>query len=298
MIPATGRERMRGYLLILAAAVLWGTFGTVARVALAAGMTPMELAFWRAALGGGCFAAHAVVRRRGPVALRDMPMVVVFAVIGVAGFYFSYLEAVRQGGVALAAMLLYTAPAWVAAASAVLFRERLTTRVVGAIAITLTGVTLVALATGDVRASGGAIGWGLVASVTYAAYYIFGKRYFGQYDAATLLAWALPIGALCLAATVSFHAHPARAWWATAYLALVPTYLAYLLYGAALVRVPATRAATVATIEPVVAATLAYLVWGEALSALAYGGGALVAAGVLMVTTAPGDLAVSAPVDA
>ena len=58
----------------------------------------------------------------------------------------------------------------------------------------------------------------------------------------------------------------------------MPTYLAYLVYGLGLRRLPATRASTVATLEPVVAAALAYLVWGEALRPLGYAGAVLVLA--------------------
>jgi len=66
---------------------------------------------------------------------------------------------------------------------------------------------------------------------------------------------------------------------------VVPTYGAYLLYGLGLTRVEATSGATVATIEPVAAAVLAYFVWGEALRATGYAGAALVLAGVLLVAT-------------
>ena len=70
-----------------------------------------------------------------------------------------------------------------------------------------------------------------------------------------------------------------------AFIALVPTYLAYFVYGLGLRRVEATRAATVATLEPVVAAALAYALWGEALGATGYVGGLLVLIGVLTIAT-------------
>jgi DME family drug/metabolite transporter len=63
----------------------------------------------------------------------------------------------------------------------------------------------------------------------------------------------------------------------------VPTFLALQVYSAGLKRIAATSAVTVATLEPVVAALLAYLVWGEALGALGYFGAALVLAGVLVM---------------
>ena len=41
-----------GYILILLAAVCWGLIGPVAKLAFREGVEPLEVAFWRAALGG------------------------------------------------------------------------------------------------------------------------------------------------------------------------------------------------------------------------------------------------------
>ena len=61
------------------------------------------------------------------------------------------------------------------------------------------------------------------------------------------------------------------------------TYGAYLAYSAGLARLEATRAATVATIEPVIAAALAFTFWGERFAPLGYVAACLVLAGVIMM---------------
>ena len=278
-----------GYLWIVLAAVLWGTLGPTARLPLRDGVEPLELGFWRALLGGALFAAHAIAHRRARIARRDLPAVGAFALLGVALFYVSYFRAVRAGGAALAAILLYTAPAWVALASALWLHERVTRRTLLALALTLGGVALVALGSGSggagVRVGVPALAWGLTAGLAYATYYLFGKRWLAHHDMATVLAWALPLGALALLPMVRFAPKSGATWLALGFLAVVPTYLAYLAYGAGLRRLEATRAATVATLEPVVAAALAYGLWGEALRPLGYAGAALVLAGVLVTAT-------------
>lgn len=288
-----------GYLWIVLAAVLWGTLGPAARLALRDGVEPLELGFWRALVGGALFAAHALARRRVRIAPRDLPAIGAFALVGVALFYVAYFRAVRAGGAALAAILLYTAPAWVALASTVWLKERLTARTLGALALTLGGVALVALGSGadagGVRLGAASLTWGLVAGLAYAVYYLFGKRYFARYEAPTVLACALPVGALALLPAVRFAPKGAATWAVLLFIAAVPTYLAYLVYGLGLRRLPATRAATVATLEPVVAAALAYAVWGEALRPLGYAGAALVLAGVLAIATAGSASAEPAP---
>jgi len=282
-----------GYAYIIAAALLWATIGPAARFALRASIAPLEISFWRATIGGLLFALHAVARGRLRIARRDLPAVGGFALFGVTILYWSYFRAVELGGAALAAILLYTAPAWVAIAAALWLGERLTARKSLAVAMTLAGIALVAFGSGTgvsgVRGPAAArvpaIAWGLLSGLAYAVYYLFGKRYFARYEASTLFAYALPIGAVLLLPMVSFASKSAAAWLVLLFLGVVPTYMAYLLYSFGLARLEATRAATVATLEPVAAAALAYVVWGEALRALGYAGAALVLAGVLLVAT-------------
>ena len=236
------------------------------------------------------------MRGRLRIARHDLPAVGGFALLGVTIFYWSYFRAVQLGGAALAAILLYTAPAWVALAAALWLGERLTMRKSLAVVLTLTGIALVALGSGSsglgdaslsaTRAT--ALAWGLLAGLAYAAYYLFGKRYFARYEASTLFAYALPLGAALLLPAVTFAPKSAGDWVVLLFLGVVPTYGAYLLYSIGLARVEATRAATVATLEPVAAAALAYAVWGEALRGLGYVGGSLVLAGVLLVATERG----------
>jgi DME family drug/metabolite transporter len=290
-MPAT--TPILGYLCIALAAALWGSLGVVSRGILAAGVDPLELSVWRATIAGVLFAVHAIARRRVRVARADYPVLGVFAVTGVSVFYLSYLFAVRTGGAALAAILLYTAPAWVALASALWLHEPMTQRKLAALATTLVGVAFVALGAGGdgtgLRIGPAALGWGLLSGLAYASYYLFGKRYFVRYEAATLFMYVLPLGALFLLPLVHFVHKSAATWGWIVFLGVVPTYVALQLYEAGLRRVEATRAVTVATLEPVVAAGLAYAVWGEALRPLGYAGAALVLVGVLLMSAAPTD---------
>ena len=277
-----------GYLCIALAATLWGSLGVISRLVLSAGVSPLELSFWRASLAGALFAIHALSRGRVRVARGDVGALVAFAVVGVSVFYLSYLFAVQTGGAALAAILLYTAPAWVALASAIWLHEPMTPRKLGALAVTLVGVALVAIgapqAEGGLRIGPAALGWGLLSGLAYACYYLFGKRYFTRYEAPTLFMYALPLGALLLLPAVTFVPKSASTWGWIAFVSAVPTYLALRLYEAGLTRVEATRAVTVATLEPVIAAILAFAVWGEALRPIGYAGAALVLTGVLVMS--------------
>lgn len=280
----TSVERRWGYGAVLLAAVLWGLLGPVSRVAYAAGVEPQEVAFWRAVLGGALFGVHALALRRLRIARRDLPVVAVFGLCGVALLFASYQLAIRAGGAALAAVLLYTAPAWVALLTWLLRLERMDRVKLTALGLALVGVALVSLGHGGgVHLSAAALFWGLLSGFAYALYYLFGKRYFPRYPSPTLFFPAFLVGALGLLPAVHFHPKPPAAWAAVIFLGVFSTYGAYFVYSLGLARLEATRAATVATLEPVVAGAVAFAWWGELLSPSGYLGAGLILAGVVLV---------------
>ncbi len=278
---------LSGYLRILCAAAFWGLIGPVARIALAEGMPPLEVAFWRTTFGWLFFALQAVIMRSTRISPRDLPLVGAFGLCGIAGLFGSYVLAVQAGGAALASVLLYTAPAWVAIMSRLLFREAMTPLKILSLALTMGGVALVCMGPGDTLGSGAGIGpaavlFGLASGFTYALYYIFGKFYQGRYTTPTLFLWAMPVGALALSPAVTFHAWPIHVWLSVLGLGFCSTWLAYSVYYSGLKRLEATRAAVVATLEPVIAALLAWLMWDERFGPLGYLGSAAILAGVLV----------------
>ncbi len=278
---------LRGYLFIMAAAVMWGIIGPISRLAFSEGIAPMEVAFWRAVLTWGFFGAHAVIRREVRMAKKDLPAVVVFGLTGVTFFYGSYQIAVNTGGAALAAVLLYTAPAWVAALSRIFFREEMTPLKILAVILTLVGVTGVSMGSEgpgpDVRIGYQAIMAGLMAGFCYSMYYVFGKHFSNRYTSPNLFLYILPIGAVTLFPWVEFSHKTPAAWAAMLTLAFVCTYGAYYCYYLGLKHLEATRAAITATLEPVVAAIVAYFWWNESFSLIGYAGSALILSSVLLM---------------
>jgi drug/metabolite transporter, DME family len=287
--PTDRHHELRGLALVATAAVLWGLLGPVARLALREGVEPLELGFWRAAIAGALCLVFSRARGAAPLRRVDLPGVVAFGVVCVALFYASYFFAVELTGAALAAILLYTAPAWVALGGFLWYGERLTPRSVLAVALTLLGVAAVSLDSGEVAGIHlGGIAWGLAAGLSYALYYLVGRRYFREYGTLNVMAYALPVGALVLLPLVSFTPKGWVSWLTILFIAVVPTFAAYLIYGAGLIRVAPTRAATTAAIEPLVAALVAFAVWNERFGVPGSIGAALVLAGVFVTATARG----------
>jgi drug/metabolite transporter, DME family len=281
---------LSGYAFVLSAAVLWALIGPIARFPIAEGVQPLEIAFWRAALAGALYLLHSRLRGRFAIGVRDLIPITSFGVFGVAFFFGAYLLAVAAGGAALASVLLYTAPAWVAVGAWLWLGERLDRRTLLALVIAVAGLAIVAFGArpeggAQPRFSVAAIGWGLASGLAYALYYLIGKRYFRRLGTESVLAIALPVGGLVLLPFVHFTQKSPTSWAAIVFIAVVPTYVAYLLYGAGLMRIAATRAATIAAVEPVVAAAVAFAIWGEQLGRWGYAGSLLVLSAVVLIAT-------------
>ncbi|MFH1982795.1 MAG: EamA family transporter [Pseudomonadota bacterium] len=281
-------KRLTGYLWIWAAAVLWGILGPVSRAAFDEGVQPLEVALWRAVLAWMCFAVHAAATRQVRIETRDILPVGVFAVLGVAMFYGAYQLAIRSGGAALASVLLYTAPVWVTIMSRIFFKESITLVKIAAVTMTVAGVAAVGtdggrMGTGTVTAGVAAIGYGLLAGFCYSAYYIFGKYFSGRYTSPNLFLYMLPVGALCLLPWVTFSHKTPTAWLSLAAVAVISTYGAYFCYYNSLKYLEPSRASVSATLEPVVAAVVAFFWWGEVMGVAGYLGSVMIIASVLVM---------------
>jgi DME family drug/metabolite transporter len=274
---------IKGYLYIAAAALLWGILGPFSKLAFSQGLQPMEVAFWRAVLAWGLFGIHAAVTKSLRMKIRDLPMVIIFAVSGVTLFYGTYQLAIRHGGAALASVLLYTAPAWVVVIARFTFSERLTRPKMTALALTLIGIVCVAGGGGSIQMTGSALFFGLAAGFCYSFYYIFGKYFSTRYSSPNLFVYLLPIGAATLLPWVDFSSKSAACWGALVCIAVLSTYGAYFCYYIGVKHLEASRAAIAATLEPVMAAVVAYFWWGESFGVTGYAGSTLILLAVILM---------------
>jgi DME family drug/metabolite transporter len=269
-----GRPQALGYVLTLLAAVLWASMGLFYRSLIEEyGLRPLTVVFVRATVAALALWLALGLGRPRLLALkrRDLPFFVAFGLLGVALFYAVYVYAVDLAGVGVAAVLMYTAPAWVTVLSVPLFGERLTTPKMTALLLALLGAALVGRVYDLVglRLNGLGIAAGMGASLGYAAYVLFCKAAARRgYRPWTALAFALAFGALFLAPLQSpdelallLATPPALA--RALILGLVLTLGAGLAFNAALAVLPASVVSIVATVEPVIAMLLAYLLLGE-----------------------------------
>ena len=288
------RGTVRGYLLVAAAAGLWGTLGLIFRILHDDyGLSALAIAFLRAALAFTLLALFLLFTRPQRLRLdpRALPFFALFGFCGVTAFYFSYTQAVIATTVTTAVVLLYTAPAFVTLIARRVWGEPLGARKMSALVLAFAGCALVARAYDPAQVSLNLIGLavGLAAGFTYALYTVFSKFALERFASSTALTYALFFGALFLipSQTLDDFAPLVRGpgvWVFLLLLVIGPTLGSLALYNAGLLRVPASNASLVANIEPVVASLLAFTFLGERLELLQMVGGAMVIAGAVWLS--------------
>ncbi len=285
------RAGTNGAAFVLAAATVWGTIGLAGRAAFRAGVVPLEAAFYRAGISFVVVLTATLLT--SPAALRvrarDLWLFAAYGFLSIAIFFYVYLYAIERTSIATAAILLYTAPAFVAVLSALIFKEPLTGVRAAAVALAVFGCVLVVRGydPGSLRLNLPGVLAGLASGFTYAMYSIFGKTALRRYGTRTTLTYAFGFGTIFLGAAAVYRkavtvAHPSEAWLPILYLALVTTLFAGILYLSGLRRIEPGRASLIATIEPVVAAVLGYAVLGERLDQWQVVGGLLVLSAVVI----------------
>ena len=291
------RGRILGALAVAAAASLWGTLGYFAKILYAQGVSFESLVAVRASVGWIAVLGFVLMRRgvRGlRVTRRDLVFLVPAGAVGIGVFYLLYFYTVRESTVGTAAILLYSAPAFVVILAWLFLREPLGAPKVLALGLTTSGIFLVvgAYDPTNLEVSPTVLLTGLLSGLTYGLYAIFGRPVAGHLSPAVVLSYALAFASLLLIPTAlptldTLAGLPAGSYALLFVLSVVHTTLAFALYTFGIRHLGAGRAAIVATVEPVVAGAMGIVLLNEGLTVLKALGALLVLAGAALAQVGP-----------
>jgi len=283
---------LAGVLLIALASVSWGTTGSVSTLlATRAGVEPLLVGAARMAVAAPLLLAGSrLLAGTVAVAPGDGARALLMGAC-MAGYQAAYFTAVALTGIAVTAVVaICSAPLMIAALAALLLGERLTARVVAALALGVAGTSLlVAAPEAGARGAGFAAGVGLalLAGLAYALYAVIAKAGVARSGPLPLTALAFTAAAVLMApALLAVHepeSQVARGWPWLLYLGAVATAGAYALYAAGLRRVPASAAGVVTLLEPLTAAVLGAVVFGERVGPAGVVGAALLVAAIVVL---------------
>jgi len=286
------RASLKGYLFVIAAAVLWASSGVAGKSLFAGGITPFELVQVRVTVSGVLLALFFCVwdRTLFYIRSRDLPYFAVLGGIAMALVQITYFYAVSKIQVAAAILLQYMSPILVAFYAVCFWKERLTLMKFVSLLLALGGCYLVV---GGYRLDLLKMNWvgiasALVSAVCFAAYSLLGEKGMHRYAPWTVLFYAFFFAAL------SWHVfysplHCFRAgyspvqWGWMLYISVMGTVLpfAFFFFGVNMIR--STRATITATLEPISAGLFAYIFLGEGLASLQLAGGAMVVGAIILL---------------
>ncbi|AAM29784.1 MULTISPECIES: DMT family transporter [Methanosarcina] len=284
----------RAYLLIAVSGSLWGTIGIFVRELYGLGFSTLQIVTMRVFSAAVIMLLYLLFTKPEllKIRFRDSLYFVGTGILSIVFFNLCYFITIRETSIAIAVTLLYTAPAFVAILSRIIFRESLDAKKLFSLGLTLTGCAFV---TGYLPELGNSpsitLPWlltGLGAGFGYALYSIFGKVALKKYDTVTITAYTFFFASLALLPLVSFEtsgeAFSTGSFWTYLIgLGFFPTVLAYLLYTKGLEEVESSRAAIVATVEPVVATFAGFFFFREIVSGWQLAGILFVLAGVVLI---------------
>ena len=277
------------------AAILFGASVVAVRVAVQ-DIPPFTLAILRFGQGGFLLLLLLLIWTRDLLRIRwrDVPYLVLLGVIFFTIFPVIFNASLRLTEASRGALMLATMPLWSVLLARVAKRERLSTRQISGVLLTIAGVGVVlaerglSFAATSLSLVGDALM--LVTAVCGAVYGVLAKRMLTRYKAMTVTAYTMMFGTLLLVPAAffeDFSSVMARMRPDTVmlvlFLGIFGGAIGYFLWTFALTRLSPTQVAVYANLNPMVATLLGATLLAEKLTGMFMAGFAAVLAGVLLV---------------
>ena len=273
------KYKANGTLLIILAGIFWGSMGIFVRgLADLAGFTSIQIVSLRLTFAAVIFAL--ILLRKDSqgfrIALKDIPLFLGLGLGSVLFFAACYFTAIQMMTLSIAAILLYTSPIWVMLMSLLFFHERMTKKKLLALISSFAGCVLVSgIGSGENNVTAMGILIGLGSGIGYGLYSILGTialRRYSTYTVTTYTFIIAAIGSLFLCSLPDLL-HKITACSRKPYLfvfiiltGLVTAVIPFLCYTLGLEQIEASRAAILATIEPMIATLIGVIVFHEYLT--------------------------------
>ena len=282
----------KGYFLVVVAAVLWAVSGSSGKFLFQRGVTPAELVQLRVTLSALLLFIWLLLKDRQLLKISpgDIFYFLILGTAGMAMVQYTYFYAISKIHVAVAILLQYLAPSFIALHAVLFAKERLTRPTLIALAGSTCGCYLAVgaynfnLLTMNLEG----IAFGIASGIAFAWYAIQGERGMRRYSPWTVLFYALLFASLFWNVAIfplkAFHRPYGLVEWSwMGYIVIFGTIVPYWLYSEGISLIRATRASVTATLEPITAAFISFFFLKEILESLQILGGFLVIFSVILL---------------
>lgn len=266
--------KIKAFLLIALACVLWGTSGIFVHYLAPLGYTSLNMTGVRALVAFVCMLVFNLIFNREALCIKKRGLFLSLGMgisfFGTAAFYFSSMQ---MTSVSTAVVLMYTAPIYVTVYSALFLGEKMTKTKIISVAMVIAGCVMVSGAVGDMSFDLLGVIVGVLSGISYAAYNIFTKISMSDeidpsaatlycFLFATLLSIFLsdPLGIVTVTAE-----NPVPNTLMLVALGIVACVIPYFTYNLGMRSLPAGVASSLGILEPVAATLFSVVLFGEEL---------------------------------
>ncbi|WP_419878382.1 EamA family transporter [Brevibacillus centrosporus] len=279
-----------GVLLVFVSAAAFGVMTIFAVFAYGAGVSVSTLLFLRFLFASAIFFGL-ILWKKESVRVNKKQLLSLFLLGGILYTMqsLSFFSAVQYIPTSMAALLLYTFPAFVAILSFFVEKEKLRKKTIIAMAISFVGLAMVlGLSFGEIHPLG--VFLALAAAIFYSVYIIVGNRvvkglspyvtcaYITLFACFSTFLVAQKDGGIDLSFDV-------QGWFALAGIVVFSTVVAISTFFRALQLISSTKASVLSTFEPVVTFAASALLLGESFTWLQLVGGAAVLGGAVLIVS-------------
>lgn len=279
---------------VLLAGTLWGCIGIFVRRYNALGLSSMQTVAVRMVISAILFTVFVLIYRPKlfKIRLKDLWIFIGSGVISVGLFTYCYFSSIELSSLSVAAVLLYTAPAFVMLFSLIFFNEKMTVAKAISLVLAVLGCAMTTgVIGGNLTVTLAGFLFGLGSGVCYALYSIFSRFALNRgYEPFTVTLYTFLFSAVfCLFVTDirpvvgMVFADIGSVGYALLF-ALVSCILPYVFYTLGLKHIASSTASIIATVEPVVATIIGAVIFDEPLAVpFGYLGVALVFLSVVLI---------------
>ena len=277
----------RGIIFAILGSMFWGMSGAAAQYSFnSLNLDPLWLVGIRLLFAGSLLLLWSTVKSPREIfsiwkSPKHAMLLVAFGLLGVVPSQLTYFMAIQYSNAATATVIQFTGPIFIVLFVALSTKElprrtdgiAIILAVIGTILIVTKGqITTLALAPIGVM-------WGLLAGVSQASYTLIPVKLLHEFDAKLVVGWAMLVGSIAFwpkLVMTGIPKIPMSGFATIAFIVIVGTMLAYLLYLQSLNHISPTVTGMLSAFEPLTATILTILLLGTRVIPVEVVGGVLV----------------------
>ncbi|MFC4183456.1 DMT family transporter [Saccharococcus thermophilus] len=266
-------NRIKGLLMVITGATLWGLSGTAAQVLFQEKQITAEwLVVVRMIMAGSALLLFAACKRMAILSIwanaKSIVSLLLFGFFGMLGVQYTYFASIATGNAATATLLQYLAPVYIVLYVMVAQKHRPTKEVALAIVLALLGTFLLITngSTGELKVPFISVFWGVLSGVALAFYTLSSAQMLKKWHSILVVGWGMVIGGggMCFV----FPPFPlpevrwdVETWLLIVFVVVFGTLFAFLLFIESIRYLSPTESSLLSSVEPLsaVVASIAFL---------------------------------------